>query len=183
MTNRRPGSTWISVMAAAVALAGLWTGCREGVTPTEPVQQATLSIQASASGAPNVSAVRVAISSVTLVPSDGGSEVALTSGTQAIDLIQLQQSAQQLTLTSVAPGTYASLRIRFDESTSTVVETSGGSPMPLTITAPLADLPLSLKVAAGDIVTLQLSIDSASSLRKTIGGDWVFTPFLQITAP
>jgi len=182
MIDRRPLSTRISLLALAVLLSGLSTGCREGTIPTTPAQQATLSIQASSAGAPAVSAVRVTLSSIALVPTGGGNEVEITAGSQSLDLIQLQQASGQILLTSVPTGSYASIRFRFDATSSDVVETSGATPLPLTITAPVTDVPLDLQLSAGDQVTLQLAIDAASSLLKTTGGDWVFTPFLQITA-
>lgn len=183
MTETRYPSTSIWLLTLAAVLGLLLSGCREGVTPTEPTQKATLSIQASSSGAPAVSAVRLTISSITLTPASGGSDVVITAGSQTIDLIQLQQALQQILLTLVPAGNYSEIRIHFDESTSEMVETSGGSPQPLTITAPVAALPLSLQLASGDDVTLQLSFDAGSSLRKTASGDWVFTPFLQIVGP
>lgn len=177
--------------AAALAIAGLTaltiTGCGQGaVSGTTAAGGNTAAMVVTAGDAPlsNILAAKVTVSSITLTPSGGGSDVTVLSTPRTIELSSLGAIQEPLETQNVAAGTYSAVNVTISSATATYVDSTGkvvsGT---ATVNSPKDTLNLNptLTVTQGQDVHLKLNFNLAKSFDLS-GSTLTFTPSISSAA-
>lgn len=177
--------------AAALAVAGLTaltiTGCGQGpVSGTTSAGGSAAAMVVTAGDAPlsNILSAKVAVSSITLTPSGGGSDVTVLSTPRTIELSSLGAIQEPIETQNVAAGTYSAANITISSATATYVDSTGkvvsGT---ATVNSPNDTITLNptLTVTKGQDVHLSLNFNLAKSFDLT-GSTLTFTPAISSAA-
>lgn len=177
--------------AAAIAVAGLTaltiTGCGQGpINGTTSAGANSASMVVTAGDAPlsNILAAKVTISSISLTPSGGGSNVTVLSKPRTIELSSLGAIQEPIETENVAAGTYSSVNVTISSATATYVDSTGkvvtGN---ATVNSPNDTVTLNptLTVKQGQDVHLSLNFNLAKSFDLS-GSSLTFTPSITSAA-
>jgi hypothetical protein len=184
-------SRFILGTAAALAVAGLAaltiTGCAQGpVSSSGSAGANSAAMVVTAGDAPlsNILAAKVTISSMSLTPSGGGSDVTILSQPRTIELSSLGAIQEPIETENVAAGTYTSVNLTVSSATVTYVDSTGAVvTSTATINSPNDTVSLSpnLTVTQGQDVHLKLNFNLASSFDLS-GSTLTFTPAITSAA-
>ncbi|MGC8551090.1 MAG: DUF5666 domain-containing protein [Acidobacteriaceae bacterium] len=184
-------SRFILGTAAALAVASLAaltiTGCGQGgVSGSTPGSGNGAAMVVTAGDAPlsNILAAKVTISSMSLTPSGGGSNVTILSQPRTIELSSLGAIQEPIETENVAAGTYTSVNVTVSSATVTYVDSTGAVVNgTATISSPNDTVSLSpnLTVTQGQDVHLSLNFNLANSFDLT-NSSVTFTPSITSVA-
>ncbi len=184
-------SKFILGIAAALAVAGLTaltiTGCGQGgVSGSTSGGGNGAAMVVTAGDAPlsNILAARVTISSMSLTPSGGGSNVTILSQPRTIELSSLGAIQEPIETENVAAGTYTSVNVTVSSASVTYVDSTGAVVTGnATVNSPNDTVSLSpnLTVTQGQDVHLKLNFNLASSFDLS-GSALTFTPSITSAA-
>ncbi len=179
------------VGAAALAVSGLaalvLTGCGQGSMSSASANGATgQAMVVTVGDAPlsNILSAKVTVSTLTLTPSAGGSNVTVLSSPRTIELSGLGAIQEPLETENLAAGTYSAVNVTVSSATVTYVDSTGAVVTgTATVNSPNDTVTLNpaLTVTQGQDVHLSLNFNLAQSFDLT-GSTLTFTPSITTAA-
>lgn len=176
---------------ATLALAVLTiTGCGQGPISatgsgaTTAANASALVVTVGDAPLSNILSAKVTVSSISLTPSGGGSDVTVLSKPRTIELSGLGAIQEPLETENVAAGTYSAVNIAISSATVTYVDSTGAVITgTATVNSPNSTVTLSpsLTVTQGQDVHLSLNFNLAKSFDLT-GSALTFTPSITSAA-